>query len=315
MRSAGAIGMSFVAGGAALLWGLVVVGIVLLIVRAAIIDLLGQADWGREVVAWAERPDLWWALPIVLALLLVAGGSIWLGTHLSAGRMRRAGVAGAGAVTARGALLGTAIQAVLSGLSSLLLGLVTLLTGVVAFWIVAAIWVVLSIASATLIGWAAGPVTWLAIARRQARRAAAAGGPAQPVGPSSGAEERSPMTIPSAAPNGGGSGDAVALVRAGLTAGDEVAVVLGLRRTSVAIPVDGAQPRIAVDGDRRLLPVFLDMASWRAFGLEGEPMLLSHEMLLSLLQAMTHVDGVLIDPALPSAMQIPRTDLVRLLTA
>jgi hypothetical protein len=128
------------------------------------------------------------------------------------------------------------------------------------------------------------------------------------------------MTIPSAAPSdgdggGGDGGDAVALVRAGLAAGDEVAVVLGLRRTWIAIPVDGAQPRIAVDGDRRLLPVFLDMASWRAFGLEGDPMLLSHGKLLALLQALTHVDGVLIDPALPTAVQIPRADLVRLLTA
>jgi hypothetical protein len=183
VRSAGAIGMSFVAGGAALVWGMLVVAAVLLIVRAAVLDLLGHADWSRPVVAWVERLDVSWAVPVVLGLLLLAAGSIWLGTHLSTGRMRRAGIAGAGTVTARGALLGTAIQAVLSCLSSLLLGLVTLLTGVVAFWIVAAIWVVLSIASSMLIGWAAGPMTWLSIARRQARRAAAAASPAQPFGP------------------------------------------------------------------------------------------------------------------------------------
>ena len=84
--------------------------------------------------------------------------------------MRRAGVVGAAAVTLRGAALGTGLQAVLSTLSSWLLGLLVLLTGVVGFWIVASIWVVLSIAVSALIGWLAGPRTWLAIARRESRR-------------------------------------------------------------------------------------------------------------------------------------------------
>jgi hypothetical protein len=174
VRSAGAVGLSLVGAGTALVWGLVVTGAVLLIVRAVFIDLFSHADWGAGAVAWVEQLDLWWAVPIVLGLLLAAGGSVWLGIRLSLGRMRRAGVVGAGAVTARGAVLGTALQAALSTLSSWLLGLVVLLTGGVGFWLVAAIWVVLSIALSTLIGWVAGPMTWLAIARREARRAAVA---------------------------------------------------------------------------------------------------------------------------------------------
>jgi hypothetical protein len=73
-------------------------------------------------------------------------------------------------VTVRGAALGTGLQAVLSTLSGWLLGLLMLLTGVVGFWVVAALWVIASIAFSTLIGWLAGPRTWLAIARREARR-------------------------------------------------------------------------------------------------------------------------------------------------
>lgn len=173
VRSAGAIGLSLVAAGAALVWGVVAVWLVLLLVRAIIIDMLRNAAWGRGVVEWVEQLDLSWAVPVVLGLLLLAGGSMWLGIRLSTGRMLRAGVVHAGAVTARGAVLGTALQAVLSTLSNWLLGLAVVLTGAVGIWIVAIIWVVLSIALSTLIGWAAGPMTWLALARREARRASA----------------------------------------------------------------------------------------------------------------------------------------------
>ena len=135
-KAAGGIGLSLVAAGASLVWGLLVAA-------------------------------------IVLALVLLAVGAIALGCWLSTRRMRRAGVLGATAVTFRGAALGTGMQAVLSTLSSWLLGLLMLLTGVVGFWIVASIWVVASILVSALIGWLAGPRTWLAIARREARRAAA----------------------------------------------------------------------------------------------------------------------------------------------
>ena len=57
----------------------------------------------------------------------VAVGAMALGCWLSTRRMRRAGVPSAAAVTFRGAAIGTALQAVLSTLSSWLLGLVVLL--------------------------------------------------------------------------------------------------------------------------------------------------------------------------------------------
>lgn len=107
--------------------------------------------------------------------------------------------------------------------------------------------------------------------------------------------------------------DAVARLRNGLRAGDTAAVALGLQQVPVAIAVDGGQPRVAVDGDRRVLPVFLDMDSWRAFGLPGEPQLLTRPTLLALLQALAHVDDLVIDPALPSAIRVPCADIVQLL--
>lgn len=111
----------------------------------------------------------------------------------------------------------------------------------------------------------------------------------------------------------GSAADPIERLRTGLRDGDPDAVALVLRQIPVAIAVDGGQPRIALDGELRLLPVFLDMDSWRAFGLEGDPQLLQPEQLSQLLEALSHVDEVLIDPALPSAMRIPRVDLVQLL--
>lgn len=174
VQSAGGIGLALVAAGASLGWGLLVAALVLLLIRSVVIDLFDDVDWGRGIVAWVEQLDPSWLVPLVLVLVLLAVGAIALGCWLSTRRMRRAGVVGASAVTFRGAALGTGLQAVLSTLSSWLLGLLVLLTGVVGFWIVAAIWVVLSIVVSALIGWLAGPRTWLAIARREARRATGA---------------------------------------------------------------------------------------------------------------------------------------------
>lgn len=109
--------------------------------------------------------------------------------------------------------------------------------------------------------------------------------------------------------------DPIAALRAALAAGDRAAVAAGLRQVPVAIGVDGSQPRVAIEGESRLLPIFLDMASWRAFGLPGEPLLLPHAKLADLLAALEHVDDVLVDPALPSAMRIPRADLADLLAS
>lgn len=174
VQSAGAVGLAFVAAGASLLWGLLVAALVLVILRAAVIDLFDDVEWGLGVVEWIEQLQPGWLAPLVLTLVLFAVGAIALGSWLSTRRMRAAGVVGATSVTFRGAAIGTGLQAVLSTLSSWLLGLLVLLTGVVGFWIIASIWVVLSIIISTLIGWLAGPRTWLAIARREARQAGAA---------------------------------------------------------------------------------------------------------------------------------------------
>ncbi|KAA6436252.1 hypothetical protein FQ330_02245 [Agrococcus sediminis] len=176
VRAAGATGLALVATGAGLAWRLLVVALVLAVLRAAVIDLFDDREWGMAVVRWIEGLDASWLVPIVLALVLLAVGLVALGAWWSTRRMRRAGVVGAAAVTLRGAALGTGLQAVLSTLSSWLLGLLgllVLLTGVVGAWIVAALWVVAGAALSALIGWLAGPRTWLAIARREARRAAA----------------------------------------------------------------------------------------------------------------------------------------------
>ncbi len=171
VRGAGSIGLALVAAGASLVWALLVVAIVVLLVHALVIDLFDDVAWGRSVIEWIEQIDGTPLVAVVVVLVLVAAGAISLGCGLSTRRMRRAGVRAASAVTLRGAALGTVMQAVLSTLSSWLLGLSSLLTGVVGFWIVAAIYVVGSIIASTLIGWLAGPRTWLAIARREARRA------------------------------------------------------------------------------------------------------------------------------------------------
>ena len=102
-------------------------------------------------------------------------------------------------------------------------------------------------------------------------------------------------------------------LRDALGSGDRDAVARGLQRLPVAVGLDGSLPCIAAVGERRQLPIFLDMESWRTFGLPGEPLLMGHAKLLALLEALAHVDDVLVDPALPTALQIPRTDLVQLL--
>ncbi len=171
VRAAGGVGLGFVAAGAGLFWGLLVAALVAAFLRWAIIDLFDDVEWGLRVVDWIEQLDPGWLVPLVLALVLVAVAAGAPGCWLSTRRMRAAGVVGAAAVTFRGAALGTGLQAVLSTLSSWMLGLLTLLTGVVGFWIIASSWVVLSIALSWLIGWLAGPRTWLALARREARMA------------------------------------------------------------------------------------------------------------------------------------------------
>ena len=175
VRRAGATGLALVGAGASLVWALLAAAIVLVVVRAAVIDLFDDVEWGLTVVEWVEQLDVAPLAPFVLGLVVLAVAAMALGCWFSTRRMRRAGVPAAAAVALRGAALGIALQAVLSTLSSWLLALVVLLTGVVGFWAIAAVHVVGSIILSTLIGWLAGPRTWLAIARREARRTASPG--------------------------------------------------------------------------------------------------------------------------------------------
>ncbi|WP_188718759.1 hypothetical protein [Agrococcus terreus] len=172
-RAAGALGLPLVSAGAALVWGLLVAALVVAVLRAAVVDLFDDREWTMPVVRWVEGLDAGWLVPVVLVAVVLAVGAGALGCWLSVRRLRRGGVPDAAAVTLRGAALGTALQAVLSTLSSWLLGLLMLLGGVVAAWVVVLAWVLLSIGASALVGWLAGPRTWLAIARREARRAAA----------------------------------------------------------------------------------------------------------------------------------------------
>ena len=191
-RAAGALGLPLVSAGAALVWGLLVAALVVAVLRAAVVDLFDDREWTMPVVRWVEGLDAGWLVPVVLVAVVLAVGAGALGCWLSVRRLRRGGVSDAVGVTLRGAALGTALQAVLSTLSSWLLGLLMLLGGIVAAWVVVLAWALLSIGASVLVGWVAGPRTWLAIARREARRAATAAGapplapPAPPAGQSTG---------------------------------------------------------------------------------------------------------------------------------
>lgn len=107
----------------------------------------------------------------------------------------------------------------------------------------------------------------------------------------------------------------IARLRDAIRDGDIATTAEQLRRIPIGIAADGAQPRVIDDDGSRLLPVFLDAASWQAFGLDGQPALLEPDRLRDLLAAATHVDAVLVDPALPTATRIPRTDLLALLAS
>lgn len=181
-RAAGALGLPLVSAGAALVWGLLVAALVVAVLRAAIVDLFDDREWTMPVVRWVEGLDAGWLVPVVLVAVVLAVGAGALGCWLSVRRLRRGGVEDAVAVTLRGAALGTALQAALSTLSSWLMGLLMLLGGLVAAWVVVLAWVLLSIGASALVGWLAGPRTWLAIARREARRRATVAA-APPLGP------------------------------------------------------------------------------------------------------------------------------------
>lgn len=187
-KRAGGLALLLVSAGAAILWAMLAASLVAIVLRFAVLDLVRGAAFEADVERWVSQLDVGWLVPIVLALVAVAVASMAMGCWASMRRLRDGGVVDAAGVTFRGAALGTALQAVLSALSSWLLGLLTLLTGVLGFWIIASIWLVLSLSASALIGWLAGPRLWLALARRAAMRAAvhAAGPdavPRQAVGP------------------------------------------------------------------------------------------------------------------------------------
>lgn len=101
-------------------------------------------------------------------------------------------------------------------------------------------------------------------------------------------------------------------LRRALSESDQRAAAELLPRVRVALAVSDDQPRVAVDGDRRLLPAFLSMASWEAFGSTDEVRLLDPGQLLTVLDALV-VDAVLFDPALPTAVAVPVSDVKALL--
>lgn len=177
---AGGVGLALVSAGAAVVCVLLAASLVVAVLRWAIIDLFDDEAWTMPVARWVQGLDASWLAPVVLVLVLLAVAAGALGCWLSARRLAAGGVPDPVGVTMRGAALGTGLQAVLSTLSSWLLGLLVLLGGALAGWLLAVLWIALSILSSALIGWLAGPRTWVAIARRQARLAAPAphvGGP------------------------------------------------------------------------------------------------------------------------------------------
>ncbi|WAC67164.1 hypothetical protein OVA14_05310 [Agrococcus sp. SL85] len=169
---AGGVGLALVSAGAAVGSGLLAASLVVAALRWAIIDLFDDEAWTMPVARWVQGLDASWLVPIVLVLVLLAVAAGALGCWLSARRLAAGGVPDPVGVTVRGAALGTGLQAVLTTASSWLLGLLVLLGGALAGWLVAALWIALSVLSSALIGWLAGPRTWAAIARRQARLAA-----------------------------------------------------------------------------------------------------------------------------------------------
>jgi hypothetical protein len=101
-------------------------------------------------------------------------------------------------------------------------------------------------------------------------------------------------------------------LRRALAQRDHRAAAELLPRIRVALAVADDQPRVARDGDRRLLPVFLSMASWEAFDSTDDVRLLEPVQLLTLLEQLP-VDAVLFDPALPDAVEVPTADVMALL--
>ncbi|MFT4262158.1 MAG: hypothetical protein QM572_02140 [Nocardioides sp.] len=101
-------------------------------------------------------------------------------------------------------------------------------------------------------------------------------------------------------------------VRQALATRDAATVARYLPATRLAIAHDGTAPRVAVQGDRRVLPVFLSFDSWEAFRSSDDVVVLSSAELAEVIDRW-NVDIVLFDPALPSAIEVPATDVATLL--
>lgn len=170
-RSAGAIGLALFASGVNVVLAMLAVGLLLLVLRAFVLDLFGTlpGEAGADVRAWVDGID---ATPIavgaVLGVLLAVGLGA-AGVMLSMRILRAAGIEPADRITWRGCVLGTLLQLGLGAVSSWMLGLLWLLAGLLAPWLIVLISVLLSTTASALIGYFAGPGLW----RRQVRRARA----------------------------------------------------------------------------------------------------------------------------------------------
>ena len=113
-------------------------------------------------------------------------------------------------------------------------------------------------------------------------------------------------------PGDGVTDDPAAAVQEAFRARDTATVARLLPRLPVAVAVADGQPRVARVEGRRVLPAFTSMASWEAFGSDDEVRLLPPEHFAALLES-SGVDAVLFDPALPSAVTVPLTEVRALL--
>ena len=100
-------------------------------------------------------------------------------------------------------------------------------------------------------------------------------------------------------------------LRAALHRRDAAAASELLRVVPVAVAVTDGQPLVGlIDG--RVLPVFLSFDSWEAFGSTDEVRPLPTADFLAVLEHAA-VDAILVDPAMPTAIEIPTEDVTALL--
>ncbi|AWB93600.1 SseB family protein [Aeromicrobium chenweiae] len=101
-------------------------------------------------------------------------------------------------------------------------------------------------------------------------------------------------------------------LRAALLRQDAAAASDLLRRVPLAVAVAEGQARVGLADGRRVLPVFLSLESWKAFGSTDEVRPLPAADFAEVVRLLA-VDSILFDPALPTAIEIPVDDVVAML--